>query len=424
MTPFRYRDNLLFADDIPVDAIAYAVGTPCYVYSRTALEENYMAIKNGFGDRNASVFYSVKANSNLAVIALMAKLGSGFDIVSGGELHRVLRAGGNPNKTIFSGVGKSEDEIRFALQSGIFSLNLESEAELDRICTIARELEITAPVSVRVNPDIDAKTHPHISTGMREAKFGVPLDQAKKLYARAQSAECLRIVGIAMHIGSQITAISPIIDALEILLDFTDELKDAGIVIDHLDLGGGLGVRYRAENVPTVQQYCDAITEALERRNCKINLSVEPGRSIAAPAGILLCRIELIKHTDEKNFAVVDGAMNDLIRPVLYNAWMDIIPSVRNDHLPESVYDVVGPICESGDYLGKDRKLKIDTGASNLLAVCGAGAYGAVMSSNYNSRPKPPEVMVFGDHFKIIRERESIDDLIALESIPQDLIQF
>ncbi len=417
MTPFGYRGARLFAEDVPVASIADALGTPCYVYSRTALEQNFLAIKNGFADRQSSVFYSVKANSNLAVIALMANLGSGFDIVSGGELQRVMRAGGNPEKTIFSGVGKSEEEIRFALRSGIFSLNLESEAELDRICAIATELGVRAPISVRVNPDIDAKTHPHISTGMREAKFGVPIDQARKLYARAQGIDCLRVVGIAMHIGSQITTIKPIVAALEILLDFTEELTDAGIDIQHLDLGGGLGVRYRDETVPSVQQYCDGIAEVLDRRNSKIKVSVEPGRSITANAGILLCRVEFIKHGDNRNFAVVDGAMNDLIRPVLYDAWMNIIPAVQNADSAEKLYDVVGPVCESGDYFGKNRKLKINAG--DLLAVCGAGAYGAVMASNYNSRPRPAEVMVYGSQFETVRKRESIDDLFALESIPQ-----
>ena len=417
---FDYRDDLLHAEGVALPIIAESVGTPCYVYSQAALEQNWRSFDEGLKGRDATIFYSVKANSNLAVLALMAKLGSGFDIVSGGELQRVIRAGGRPEKTIFSGVGKSEEEIRLALEHGIFSLNLESDAELARIHEIASELGVTAPISIRVNPDVDAKTHPHISTGLREAKFGIPFGEARRIYQAAVKLDHINVLGIAVHIGSQITSLAPIVNALERIIDLAEELASDGIKIQHLDLGGGLGVKYQDEQPPDIAQYCEAIGEVLDRRNCRLSISVEPGRSVTAQAGIMLSKVEYIKKAEIKNFAIVDGAMNDLLRPVLYDAWMEIIPVALGGDRAEEVYDVVGPVCETGDYLGLNRKLAVRSG--DLIAVCGAGAYGAVMSSNYNSRPKPAEVMVSGDTFEQIRVRESIEHILDIEDIPNRLM--
>ena len=417
---FDYRDDLLHAEDVALPIIAESVGTPCYVYSQAALEQNWRSFDEGLKGRDATIFYSVKANSNLAVLALMAKLGSGFDIVSGGELQRVIRAGGRLEKTIFSGVGKSEEEIRLALEHGIFSLNLESDAELARIHKIASERGVTAPISIRVNPDVDAKTHPHISTGLREAKFGIPFGEARRIYQTAENLDHINVLGIAVHIGSQITSLAPIVNALERIIDLAEELASDGIKIQHLDLGGGLGVKYQDEQPPDIAQYCEAIGEVLDRRNCRLSISVEPGRSVTAQTGIMLSKVEYIKKAEIKNFAIVDGAMNDLLRPVLYDAWMEIIPVALGGDRAEEVYDVVGPVCETGDYLGLNRKLAVRSG--DLIAVCGAGAYGAVMSSNYNSRPKPAEVMVSGDTFEQIRVRESIEHILDIEDIPNRLM--
>ena len=420
MNFFNYRDDLLHAEGVALPIIAESVGTPCYVYSQAALEQNWRSFDEGLKGRDAKIFYSVKANSNLAVLAVMAKLGSGFDIVSGGELQRVIRAGGRPEKTIFSGIGKSEEEIRLALEHGIFSLNLESDAELARIHKIASELGVTAPISIRVNPDVDAKTHPHISTGLREAKFGIPFGEARRIYQTAAKLDHINVLGIAVHIGSQIISLAPIVNALERIIDLAEELASDGIEIQHLDLGGGLGVKYQDEQPPDIAQYCEAIGEVLDRRNCRLSISVEPGRSITAQAGIMLSKVEYIKKAEIKNFVIVDGAMNDLLRPVLYDAWMDIIPVALGGGRKEEVYDIVGPICETGDYLGLNRKLAVRSG--DLIAVCGAGAYGAVMSSNYNSRPKPAEVMVSGDMFEQIRVRESIEHILDIEDIPDRFI--
>ena len=417
---FDYRDDLLHAEGVALPIIAESVGTPCYVYSQAALEQNWRSFDEGLKGRDATIFYSVKANSNLAVLALMAKLGSGFDIVSGGELQRVIRAGGRPEITIFSGVGKSEEEIRLALEHGIFSLNLESDAELARIHEIASELGVTAPISIRINPDVDAETHPHISTGLREAKFGIPFGEARRIYQTAVKLDHINVLGIAVHIGSQITSLAPIVNALERIIDLAEELASDGIKIQHLDLGGGLGVKYQDEQPPDIAQYCEAIGEVLDRRNCRLSISVEPGRSVTAQAGIMLSKVEYIKKAEIKNFAIVDGAMNDLLRPMLYDAWMEIIPVALGGDRAEEVYDVVGPVCETGDYLGLNRKLAVRSG--DLIAVCGAGAYGAVMSSNYNSRPKPAEVMVSGDTFEQIRVRESIEHILDIEDIPNRLM--
>ena len=419
MNPFHYQNGLLYAEDVALHNVADAVGTPCYVYSQTALEQNWHNFDQAFAGREHTIFYSVKANSNIAVLALMARLGSGFDIVSGGELERVIQAGGDPAKTIFSGVGKSIDEIRFALESGVFSLNLESEAELVRIQQIAGEMDTVAAISIRVNPDIDPKTHPHVSTGLRETKFGVPFDEACRIYAQAARSEHLNVLGIAVHIGSQITSMGPFIEALERVIDLVERLADDGINIRHLDLGGGLGIRYRDEQPPSAAQYGKAVCEVLERRNCAVHISMEPGRSIAGDTGVLLSCVEYIKRFESKNFAIVDGAMNDLLRPVLYDAWMDIIEIDTTQAINKSVYDVVGPVCETGDFLGKDRTLGIESG--DLIAVCNAGAYGAVMSSNYNTRPRPAEVLVSGADFEVIRNRESVQQMLDLETVPQRL---
>ncbi len=419
MNAFNYRDGLLHAEDVPLDQIASAVGTPTYVYSRAALEQHWNEFKQGFSEYDASIRYSVKSNSNLAVLALMARLGSGFDIVSGGELERVIRAGGKPEATVFSGVAKSAKEIKFALESGVFSINLESQSELMRILEIAKSLDRRAPISVRVNPDIDANTHPYISTGLREAKFGVAFEEALDIYRFAVQQSHLEVVGIAVHIGSQMISLGPIIDALESVIDFTEMLEAEGIKVRHLDLGGGLGVRYKDEQPPTISEYCDAILEVLTRRGCPLSISIEPGRAITANAGIFLSRVEYIKTTESKNFALVDGAMNDLIRPVLYDAWMDIVP-VQQNSVESRIFDVVGPVCETGDFFGKDRKLAIDEG--HLIAVLGAGAYGAVMSSNYNTRPKPAEVLVDGDQFFEIKTRENLDQMMDSEHIPSQFL--
>ena len=417
MYGFSYDGNLLHAEEIPLTDIAERFGTPCYVYSHTTLSSNWRAFKNGFAQRDVTICYSVKCNSNLAILSALAKLGSGFDIVSGGELQRVLKAGGNPGQTVFSGVGKSEDEIRLALKSGILSLNLESEAELARVQKVARELNSVAPISLRVNPDIDAVTHPHISTGLRESKFGIPIGDAVRIYRQAFTQDCLRTVGIAVHIGSQITSMAPILNALEIVIDLAEELQKDGMPIEYLDLGGGLGIQYQDEQPPEINEYCSEIIQLLERRNCDLKIAIEPGRAIAASAGIFLTTVEFIKNAETKNIAIVDGAMNDLLRPVLYDAWMEIVPVELDNGTDEAIYDVVGPVCESGDFLGKDRPLTIRQG--DLVAVLNAGAYGAVMSSNYNTRPRSPEIIVSGDRLDIIRARESIDQMLELESIPE-----
>ena len=419
MEHFHYRDNLLHAENIPLDRIAQTVGTPTYVYSRAALENSWQEFNRGLKEHNATIRYSVKSNSNLAVLAVMARLDSGFDIVSGGELERVIRAGGKAEQTIFSGVGKSSSEIRFALKQGIYSLNIESQAELERILMVARQLDQVAPNSIRVNPDVDAFTHPHIATGLRETKFGVTFEHALDLFRYVHQHEHLYLIGIAVHIGSQMTSLEPIVSALEHVIELSTRLADEGIDIRHLDLGGGLGVRYRDEQPPVIAEYCNAISEVLTYRNCTLPFSIEPGRAISANAGILITSVEYIKQTESKNFAVVDGAMNDLLRPVLYDAWMEIVP-VRQDHNAEPLqYDVVGPICETGDYLGKNRTLAISS--DSLIAVRNAGAYGSVMSSNYNTRPKPAEVLVDGSHFDVVRARETIDYMLSLESIPANL---
>lgn len=412
MSQFDYRNNSLHAEQVAVSAIARAVGTPCYVYSRAALESHWQAFDSAFGSHPHLICYAVKANSNLAVLNVLAKLGAGFDIVSQGELERVLRAGGDPAKVVFSGVGKLRAEMQRALEVGVYCFNVESEAELDILNEVAGEAGKIAQVSLRVNPDVDAQTHPYISTGLKQNKFGIDIDRSLAVYQHAASLPHLKVTGIDCHIGSQLTTVTPFLDALDKVLERIDQLAAHGIHIEHLDIGGGLGVRYRDETPPTPQDYVGKLLEKLGDRPLKILM--EPGRAIAANAGILVTEVQLLKSTEVKHFAVVDAAMNDLIRPSLYSAWQNIIPVTPNAQAEKQTYDIVGPVCETGDFLGKDRELAIAPG--DLLAVCSAGAYGFVMSSNYNTRNRAAEIMVDGDHFHIVRRRETYDDQLGLES--------
>ncbi len=412
MSFFHYLDGTLSAEQNSLSELAQRFGTPLYVYSRAALENHYRAFDDAFASVPHQVCYAVKANSNLAVLNVLARLGSGFDIVSGGELARVLAAGGDASKVVFSGLGKQQTEIKTALEVGIACFNVESYAELARINEVAIAVGKKARVSLRVNPDVDAQTHPYISTGLKENKFGVAIDDAIAVYQYAAQLEGLEVIGIDCHIGSQLTTTTPFADALDRILTMIDTLTTLGINIEHLDIGGGLGVRYRDEVPPTPAEYANALLPKLQGRNLKVYL--EPGRAIAANAGILLTKVEFLKPTPHKNFAIVDAAMNDLIRPSLYSAWMDIIP-VSPRLTDTQVYDVVGAVCETGDFLGKERELAIEAG--DLLAVCGAGAYGFVMSSNYNTRGRAAEIMVDGAQSFVIRRRESIADLLALESV-------
>lgn len=412
MDHFEYRNGQLYAEDVAVAEIAREHGTPCYIYSRATLERHWQAFDQAFADQPHLVCYAVKANSNLAILNLFARLGSGFDIVSGGELERVLRAGGDPQKVVFSGVGKKAVEIRRALEVGIRCFNVESEAELARIQQVAAEMDKVAPVSLRVNPDVDAQTHPYISTGLRENKFGIEIAKAEAVYLRAAQMPNLQVVGIDCHIGSQLLTLSPFMDALQRVLALAERLATQGIQVKHLDIGGGLGVRYNDEEAPSPAEYMAQLFT--DERLKQFEVFIEPGRAIAANAGILLTEVEYLKHSEYKNFAVVDAAMNDLIRPSLYSAWQAIIPVQPRDG--ETVtYDIVGPVCETGDFLGKDRDLDIQAG--DFLAVRSAGAYGFTMASNYNTRPRAVEVMVDGEAAHIIRQRETIVDLLHRECL-------
>ena len=413
MSSFHYQNDQLYAEAVPLSQIAEQFGTPCYIYSRQALEHAYLAYKNAFADQKALICYAVKANSNLAVLNVLARLGSGFDIVSGGELERVLAAGGSADKIIFSGVGKTQAELRQALEAGIHCFNVESEAELERLNTVALDARLIAPVSLRVNPDVDAQTHPYISTGLKENKFGINIDQAIEVYQHAHSLAGIEVIGVDCHIGSQLTSLSPFTDALQRLLHLVEKLSDIGISLKHLDLGGGLGVSYQNETPPSPKDFAATLSPLLNNSN--LNLILEPGRSISADAGVLLTQVEYLKNNDDKNFAIVDTAMNDLIRPALYQAWMDIIPVSKNAPGDSAVYDIVGPVCESGDFLGKARELTITEG--DLLAVCSAGAYGFGMSSNYNTRNRAAEVLIDGDSVHLVRRRETYQDQLSLESI-------
>ncbi len=408
---FNYREGELYAEDVPVEQIAQQHGTPCYIYSRATLERHFHAFDKALGDHPHLICYAVKANSNLAVLNVMARLGSGFDIVSLGELERVLAAGGDPKKVIFSGVAKREDEMQRALELGIYCFNVESAPELERLNNVAASMGKQAPISIRVNPDVDAGTHPYISTGLKENKFGTDVKNAMVLYQRAAQMVNIKILGMDCHIGSQLTQMAPFLDALDRLLAMVDDLAGMGIQIEELDLGGGLGVRYVDETPPEPAEFAAAVFERLRDRPLKILL--EPGRAIAGNAGILVTKVEYLKQTEFKRFAIVDGAMNDLLRPSLYSAWQNIISVAPREEGENEFYDVVGPICETGDFLGKDRTLNIEPG--DLLAVRTAGAYGFTMSSNYNSRPRICEIMVDGEQTHVIRKRETIESLFADE---------
>lgn len=408
----------MMAEKNEVAKLANRYGTPLYIYSRATFEHHWKAFDAALGDQDHLICYAVKANSNIGVLNLLARLGSGFDIVSIGELERVLAAGGSPDKIVFSGVGKRYDEIKRALEVGIHCFNIESEAEIERINDVATETGMVASVSIRVNPDVDANTHPYISTGLKSNKFGIPIENARAVYQHISQLENLKIVGVDCHIGSQLLEIAPFIDALKRVLSLVDALRKDGIKLQHIDLGGGLGIPYKDETPPSPKEYAQAIKEVMAGRLQKIIL--EPGRAIAGNAGILVTRVEYLKHTDSedgKNFAIIDAAMNDLMRPALYQSWQEILPVVKTEdsEICERVYDLVGPVCETGDFLGKDRTLAIK--ANDLLAVRSSGAYGFSMSSNYNSRPRAAEVIVDGEQHYLVRERESIISLFNSESV-------
>ncbi|RIZ67448.1 MAG: diaminopimelate decarboxylase [Methylococcales bacterium] len=407
MDYFNYRDNDLFAEDIAVKDIIKQYGSPCYIYSRATLERHWKAFDQAFGEHSHLICYAVKANSNIALLNLLARLGSGFDIVSLGEMERVLTAGGDAKKIVFSGIGKREDEILAALKIGIRCFNIEVSSELDRINQLAGQLGVVAPVSFRVNPNVDAKTHPYISTGLKENKFGIDINRALTEYLRAAKMPHIKVIGIDCHIGSQLTETTPFLDALDKILNLVSELKANGITLHHLDLGGGLGIRYKDEKPPEPSDYIKAVLERLGDTDFEVLL--EPGRAIVGNAGLLVTRVEYLKPTAHKNFAIVDAAMNDLVRPSLYSAWQEIIPVKLQSTAEEQKWDIVGPVCETGDFLGKDRYLKLTQG--DYLAIRSSGAYGFSMSSNYNSRPRVAELMVDGDQVHLIRERERIRQL-------------
>lgn len=413
MDSFDYRDGRLSAEAVDISQLAAAYGTPLYVYSRATLERHWNAFDQALGEYPHLVCYAVKANANLAVLALLARLGSGFDIVSGGELARVLKAGGEPSRIVFSGVGKSVAEMEQALEAGIRCFNVESLAELRRLDTVAAGHGVTAPVSLRVNPDVDARTHPYISTGLKENKFGIGVESALGAYREAAQAANLRVEGIDCHIGSQLTDIAPFVDALDRVLELVGRIEAQGIGIRHLDLGGGLGVRYRDEQPPSPAQYLQPLLARVADSGKEV--FVEPGRAIAANAGILVTEVQYLKESEDKSFAIVDAAMNDLLRPALYGAWQDIVPVIPRA-LAARAFDVVGPVCETGDFLGKQRLLAVEQG--DLLAIRSAGAYGFTMSSNYNSRPRAAEVLVDGDTAHLVRRRETVAELFRGEAIP------
>ena len=413
MDHFNYKDDSLFCEDVAISTLAETYGTPLYVYSRATLERHWHAFDAALAGRDHLVCYAVKANSNLAVLNVLARLGSGFDIVSGGELQRVLRAGGDPGKVIFSGVGKLAEEMELALESGIHCFNVESEQELDQLNAIAGRNQRVARISFRVNPDVDAKTHPYISTGLKENKFGINFEDAESVYLKASSLAHIDVIGLDCHIGSQLTELSPYVDALERLLVLIKRLKAKGVEIQHLDLGGGLGIRYKDETPPLPEEWLSALRNQLNGFDGTV--VIEPGRAIAGNAGVLVSQVNYIKHSKDKNFAVVDAAMNDMIRPSLYDAWLDIIRVDLPSDEPSRVYDIVGAICETGDFLGKDRSMQL--AQNDLIVIRSSGAYGFSMSSNYNSRNRAAEVMVDGDRHYCVREREVFEQLIQGESL-------
>lgn len=412
---FAYRDGALCAESVPLEEIARRFGTPCYVYSRAAIERNYRAFERALAGRAAMVAYSVKANSNLAVLALLAKLGAGFDIVSSGELDRVHSAGGDARKVLFSGVGKSAAEIRLALKAGVRCLNLESEAEMDRVDAMAGQLGLRAPVAFRVNPDVDPRTHPHISTGLKQSKFGIAYADAERLYREAAGRRNLEVIGVGCHVGSQLLDPAPLVAATERIVDLVERLARAGIDLAHIDVGGGIGIRYHDEAPPPIIDFLAGMLGVLNGRS--ETLIVDPGRAIVGSAGVLLTRIEYVKPGEARNYLVVDAAMNDLLRPALYDAWHEALPVRPADPAAEGeVYDIVGPVCESADFLARERRIVARAG--DLIALMDAGAYGMVMSSNYNSRPRAAEVLIDGAEAHLVRRRESAEQLFALEAIP------
>ncbi|WP_434357571.1 diaminopimelate decarboxylase [Parasalinivibrio latis] len=414
MDYFNYQESgELFAEDVALSSLAEQYGTPLYVYSRATLERHWHAFDNAVTDHPHLICYAVKANSNIGVLNVLARLGSGFDIVSQGELERVLAAGGDPAKVVFSGVGKTAAEMRRALSVGIKCFNVESEPELDRLNQVAGDMNLTAPVSLRINPDVDAKTHPYISTGLKENKFGIAFDRAEEVYGYAASLPNLEVCGIDCHIGSQLTELGPFVESTDRLLALIETLEGKGIEIRHLDVGGGLGVTYSDEQPPLPADYASALLGRL-KDHPTLELVFEPGRAIAANAGVLLTRVEFLKYNEHKNFAIIDAAMNDLMRPALYQAWQDIVPVAPREGEPQ-IYDLVGPVCETGDFLGKDRALVLEQG--DLLAVRSSGAYGFAMSSNYNSRCRAAELLVDGDKVHVIRQREELSQLWQQESI-------
>jgi diaminopimelate decarboxylase len=424
---FTYQQGVLHCEGVSLSHIAQNFGTPAYVYSRAALSEHFMAYKNALGDHPGLICYAVKANSNIAVLNVLAKLGAGFDIVSVGELERVLKAGGDPAKIVFSGVAKTVEEMQRALSVGVHCFNVESEAELHRLNDVAASMNLQAPISLRVNPDVDAQTHPYISTGLKENKFGIDIEEAINVYQLANSLSNINIKGVDCHIGSQLTTIDPFLDALDRVLRLIDRLSDLGIAIEHMDLGGGLGVTYKDEAPPPIADYMQEIKTRMGDR--ALSLAFEPGRSIAANAGVLLTRVEYLKPTTHKNFAIIDAGMNDNIRPSLYQAWQNALPikepvsediNEQSGDTPNQTlkWDLVGPVCETGDFLAKDRDLALQAG--DTIALMSAGAYGFTMSSNYNSRGRPVEIMVDQDKVHVIRARESFEDLIRGESLIDD----
>jgi diaminopimelate decarboxylase len=413
MNDFHYQQGDLFCEQASLSKIAEEFGTPAYVYSRAAFTRHFLEYQEALGDHPGMICYAVKANSNIAILNILAKLGAGFDIVSVGELERVLTAGGDPSRIVFSGVAKTAAEMQRALEVGVHCFNIESTAELERLNQVAESMEVQAPISLRVNPDVDAQTHPYISTGLKENKFGIDIEEAINVYEYAASLSNLTIKGVDCHIGSQLTSIDPFLDALDRVLRLIDRLADLGITIEHLDLGGGLGVTYNDEQPPAISDYLAEIRTRLGGRT--LSLSLEPGRSIAANAGVLLTGVEYLKPTAHKNFAIIDAGMNDNIRPSLYQAWQKVLPLKETSEAPIMKWDLVGPVCETGDFLAKDRELALQ--ADDKVALMSSGAYGFTMSSNYNSRGRAVELLVDGDKVHIIRERESIADLMRGEKL-------
>lgn len=409
---FNYQQGQLHGEQVSLADLASEYGTPLYVYSRAAITQQYQQLDQAFGEHPHRICYAVKANSNLGVLSVLAQLGAGFDIVSAGELQRVLRAGGQASNTVFSGVGKNRTELEYALQQGIGCINVESESELQMLDAVAQQLNVQAPVSLRVNPDVDAQTHPYISTGLKENKFGIDIDRAVAVYQQAAAMSGIQIVGVDCHIGSQLTSVKPFVDALERVLHLVDTLADAGIELRHIDIGGGVGICYDDETPPDVADYAQQVIAKLNSR--QVEVWMEPGRYMVGNAGVLLTTVEHLKPTEHKNFAVVDAAMNDLLRPALYQGWHRVQRAKQASEAPVKEWDIVGPICETGDFLAKERTLPLAQG--DLLAIMSAGAYGFVMSSNYNTRPRAAEIMVDGSAVHVLRRRETIDDLLALES--------